>query len=85
MLFRSGPEKWSTLGGGSPNRLFVSKDPVAIDSLSRDLLEREMETKGETILSDKYLRNAHKKGLGIYEKPGKKGKFKKIRVGEMEV
>jgi len=79
------PERWSTLGGKSPNRLFVSKDPVAIDSLSRSFLKREMESRGQTILSDQYLRNAHKRGLGIYENPGKKGTFKKIRVGELEV
>jgi len=79
------PERWSTLGGKSPNRLLVSKDPVAIDSLSRSFLKREMESRGQTILSDKYLRNAHKRGLGIYENPGKKGTFKKIKVRELEV
>ncbi len=79
------PERWSTLGGQSPNRLFVSKDPVAIDSLSRSFLKKEMESRGQVILSDQYLRNAHKRGIGVYENPGKKGAFKKIRVGELEV
>ncbi len=79
------PEKWTTLGGGSPERLFVSRDPVAVDALSRHYLKKEMDARGAVILSDLYLRRAGEAGIGLYEDTGKRGKFREIRVGELEV
>ena len=58
------PEPWSSFGNKSPNSLFFSKDPVAIDCVMYDLLNAE---DGVPNGSDDYLKLASASGLGAFE------------------
>ncbi|MDO8690442.1 MAG: DUF362 domain-containing protein, partial [Dehalococcoidia bacterium] len=57
------PSPWPTFGDMSPNSLFFSVDPVAIDCVMLDILEEEG---GVIPGSDDYLRIADEHGLGSY-------------------
>lgn len=72
------PVRWKTFGDASPEMILLSQDPVAIDSVAKHYLEREMNTRGKTIHSDAFLKKASARGLGVYEAPGKEGVFTKI-------
>jgi hypothetical protein len=58
------PNPWPTFGNKPPNSLFFSKDPVAIDCVMYDFLEREG---GVPSGSDDYLKLAYAGGLGTFE------------------
>ena len=58
------PSRWPTFGNQSPNSLFFSKDPVAIDCVMYDFLEAEG---GVPSGSDDYLKLAQASGLGTFE------------------
>jgi hypothetical protein len=58
------PSVWSTFGNKSPNSLFFSVDPVAIDCVMYDLLDAEG---GVPVGSDDYLKLANTAGLGAFE------------------
>jgi uncharacterized protein (DUF362 family) len=58
------PSPWPTFGNRSPNSLFFSRDPVAIDCVMYDLLEAEG---GVPEGSDNYLRLAQAATLGTFE------------------
>jgi len=58
------PEVWNTFGGHFPNSIFVSTDPVAIDSVMFDFLNAEVERNVE---SQMYLHRAMELNLGIHE------------------
>jgi uncharacterized protein (DUF362 family) len=58
------PSVWSTFSGRSPNSLFFSKDPVAIDCVMYDFLNAEG---GVPAGSDDYLKLANSAGLGSFE------------------
>jgi len=58
------PSPWPTFGNQSPNSLFFSLDPVAIDCVMYDFLEAE---DGVPTGSDDYLRLANASGLGTFE------------------
>jgi hypothetical protein len=58
------PSRWPTFGNQSPNSLFFSKDPVAIDCVMYDFLEAEG---GVPDGSDDYLKLASASGLGSFE------------------
>jgi len=77
------PVRWQSFGGGSPEMLLLSRDPVAIDSVARHYLKTEMDIHGKTMLSDSFLRIAAEKGLGVYEDPDRKGVFSKIEKTEI--
>jgi len=79
------PVRWKTFGDGSPEMLLLSRDPVAVDSVARHYLKREMNTRGKAMLSDKFLRIASSRGLGVYEDPGREGVFRKIEMKEINV
>jgi hypothetical protein len=60
------PNKWPTFGNHSPNSLFFSKDPVAIDCVMYDFLALE----GDIEIpagSDNYLKLANSAALGTFE------------------
>ena len=83
-IARDGPPvRWKTFGDASPEMLLLSKDPVAIDSVARHYLEKEMAAQGTTILSDNFLKIAASRGLGVYEDPGRGGVFRKIDKKEL--
>jgi hypothetical protein len=58
------PSPWPTFGNRSPNSLFFSTDPVAIDCVMVDFLEAEG---GVPAGSDDYLKLANASGLGTFE------------------
>jgi hypothetical protein len=59
------PSPWPTFGDQSPNSLFFSVDPVAIDSVMTDFLDAEG---GVPAGSDDYLKLAAASGLGVFER-----------------
>jgi len=59
------PNPWPSFGNHSPNSLFFSTDPVAIDSVMVDFLNEEG---GVPAHSDDYLALAAASGLGTYER-----------------
>ena len=58
------PSRWPTFGDQSPNSLFFSRDPVAIDCVMYDFLETEG---GVPSGSDDYLKLAQTNGFGAFE------------------
>lgn len=58
------PEPWNTFGGKFPNSLFLSTDPVAIDSVMFDFLNAEVPRADQSQL---YLHRAMELGLGTHE------------------
>jgi hypothetical protein len=58
------PNPWPTFGNKSPNSLFFSIDPVAIDCVMYDFLADEG---GVPAGSDDYLKLANTAGLGTFE------------------
>jgi hypothetical protein len=59
------PSPWPSFGNQSPNSLFFSTDPVAIDSVMVDFLHEEG---GVPDGSDDYLVLAAASGLGVFER-----------------
>jgi len=62
------PEPWNAFGNDSPNSLFFSTDPVAIDSVMTDVLREEGYNGGVLNWADDYLKLAASEGLGVYER-----------------
>lgn len=60
------PQPWVTFGNASPNSLFFSRDPVAIDCVMADFLRAEFGLWSGTAGYD-YLVDAQGRGLGTYE------------------
>jgi hypothetical protein len=58
------PSPWPTFDNQSPNSLFFSIDPVAVDCVMYDLLDAEG---GVPTGSDDYLNLANASGLGTFE------------------
>ena len=79
------PEQWNIFGKKSPNRVIVSKDPVALDTVSCCMLEREFKARGEDLLPHDYLHMAQERGLGVHEDPKDLKTFSKIRFIETEI
>jgi len=63
--YNSPPLTMKVFGGKVPNSLFLSTDPVAIDSVMYDFLSREWDIAAG---ADNYLRLASNIGLGVYER-----------------
>ena len=59
------PIPWQTFGDGAPNSLFFSRDAVAMDCVMCDLLRAEW---GLDEAAYDYLKLAHQRGLGQFEK-----------------
>jgi len=59
------PSPWASFDNHSPNSLFFSTDPVAIDCVMADFLDAET---GVPDRSDDYLKLANAAGLGTYER-----------------
>jgi hypothetical protein len=58
------PSPWTTFGDAAPNSLFFATDPVALDSVTYDLLAAETTLMDD---SDAYLSAAAQAGLGVFE------------------
>ncbi len=76
------PSRWPTFGNMSPNSLFFSIDPVAIDSVMLDILDAEG---GVMPGSDDYLRIASERGLGAYGRSNTLQQFQAIDYRRIEV
>lgn len=79
------PDKWLIFGGSNPKRLFASKDPVALDSVTSYLVKSELVKRKETFFDNAYLKIAAKRGLGIFEEPDPEGAFKAIEYRQLEI
>lgn len=75
------PSPWPTFGNRSPNSLFFSKDPVAVDSVMYDFLEDEG---GVPAGSDNYLKLAAARGFGTFEHRDKGGRYSTIDYRRIE-
>lgn len=75
------PSPWKSCGDKSPNSLFFSRDPVALDSVMYDNLAAEGDIPAG---ADNYLKLAEKSGLGAFEHRGLSGNYKKIDYVKIE-
>lgn len=78
-------ERWNIFKNKSPNRLFLSRDPVALDSVSLKFLDEELKSRGDSIYSHDYLHIAHERGLGVHEDALRGMNFKQIEFHEIEI
>lgn len=65
------PDKWSFFKNDSPNSLFVSQDPVAVDTVMFDLIMQELGKFNDA--KQQYLEEAAQRpggSLGVHEHPG---------------
>jgi hypothetical protein len=76
------PSRWSSFANQSPNSLFFSVDPVAIDSVMVDFLAEEG---GVRSGSDDYLVLAAASGLGVYERWDASHQYQVIDYRRIEV
>lgn len=73
------PTPWKTLSRGpTPNSLFFSFDPVAMESVLADFIIKEQEVNGYKPYSHQYLHDAMDIGLGIHEHRSANGKYAQI-------
>ena len=61
------PHIWASFGGHPPETLFFGVDPVAVDSVMTDFLNRENHARGEYGRNDDILVYAANLGLGVFE------------------
>ncbi len=76
------PSRWPTFGGRSPNSLFFSRDPVALDCVMYDFLAAEG---GVRSGADDYLLLAEAAGLGAFEHRDASGQYHTIDYRRIEV
>lgn len=65
------PDKWTFFKNDSPNSLFVSQDPVAVDTVMFDLIMQELGKFNDS--KQQYLEEAAQRpggSLGVHEHPG---------------
>ena len=80
------PEPWITFQGQSPNCLFFSLDPVAIDSVMLDHIIKEREAQGIVWFPPhEYLHASFFDGLGIHEHQDKNGRYSQIDYINLEI
>jgi len=79
-------KKWKTFPSenGMPNSLFLSRDPVALESVTSDYILKEREYNGYKIFSHEYLHDAMENGLGTHEHRDEEGKYKRINYKELK-
>ncbi len=78
------PTPWKTLSTGpTPNSLFFSFDPIALESVLADYTIQEQEANGYKPYSHQYLHDAMDMGMGIHEHRNAKGKYAQIEYKEI--
>ncbi len=78
------PAPWKTLSTGpTPNSLFFSFDPIALESVLADYIIHEQEANGYKPYSHQYLHDAMSMGLGIHEHRNIKSKYTQIEYKEL--
>jgi len=83
--YNATPEKWSIFGDKSPNTLFFSLDPVALDTVMQDLLHTEWPTGSMSPDNHNHLHYAFRQGLGIHEHKDKNGRYSQIDFIKVEL
>jgi hypothetical protein len=79
------PESWSIFGNKSPNTLFFSLDPVALDTVMQDLLHAQWPTGSMPPDDHDHLHCAFRQGLGVHEHKDKNGRYSQIDFVEVEL
>ena len=80
------PSEWRTLPEGrTPASLFLSKDPVAVESVLADLIIREQRTMGYEPHSHRYLHVAAQLGLGTHEHADESGSYTNIEFTKVSL
>jgi uncharacterized protein (DUF362 family) len=72
------PHRWSSFNDVAPNSLFLSIDPVAIDSVMLDYILAERDAHGLWSHPHDHLHWGHSSGLGIHEHPNGQGEYSEI-------
>lgn len=62
------PHVWTSFNGNPPETLFFGVDPVAVDSVMTDYLNRENTAGNQALRNDNILRYAASIGLGVFER-----------------
>ncbi len=79
------PHRWSTFNDISPNSLFFSIDPAAVDSVMFDYVLAERDAHGEWTHDPYHLDCAHLSGLGIHEHRDEQGQYHEIDFVDIEI
>jgi len=80
---KQGPKKWATFPGDStPNSLFFSIDPVAVESVISDFIKTEREFRSLGIFPHEYLHDAMENNLGVHEHRNAQGLYSRIHYVE---
>jgi hypothetical protein len=79
------PHRWSTFNNLAPNSLFLSIDPVAIDSVMLDYILAERDAHGLWSHPHDHLHCAHSSGLGIHEHRDEQGEYDEIDFVDIEM
>jgi hypothetical protein len=61
------PAPWQTFGGAAANSVFVAVDPLAVDCVQLDLINRERAARGRPLTTHPILDACAEAGLGIQE------------------
>jgi uncharacterized protein (DUF362 family) len=78
------PTPWNTLTTDpTPNSLFFSFDPIALESVLADYIIQEQEANGYEPNSHEYLHDAVDMGMGIHEHRNTKGEYTQIEYKEI--
>jgi len=78
-----GKKVWKTFDNDFPKSIFMSKDPVAIDSVMSSMVIRERNIHQLNILSTEYLNEAMNNGLGVCEINQENSPFKNIKYSTL--
>jgi len=81
----NGKKPWKSFRGGFPCSIFISTDPVAVDSVMASIIIQERKRHGLRILSAEYLSDAMDRGLGVCEINEERCEFEKIKYSVMKV
>jgi len=80
-----GKQPWKTFNNEFPKSIFLSRDPVAIDSVMASFVARERKSRKLAVLSHDYLEEATRNGLGVNDYHPDGRSFTKIKYEEMYV
>jgi hypothetical protein len=83
--YDANPESWSIFGNKSPNTLFFSLDPVALDTVMQDLLHTQWPVGSMPPDDHDHLHCAFRQGLGIHEHKDKNGRYSQIDFIKIEL
>jgi len=72
------PDRWIIYNNENPNRLFLSMNPVALDSVTAYCIKKEIQARNGKYFADDYLRISSERRIGTYEMPDESGEFKSI-------